>query len=302
MTHGKTIRIYLADGTATGIRHVELVNWTGQAVVCPRARIAKLAEWPESERPGVYLLFGDDPEGHRQRVYVGEAENVSDRLKRHANNKDFWTHVIFFTSKDENLTKSHVKYLESRIVELATKAGRVILENGNVPAAPALPRGERDSMEEFLGPVALLLTALGSPILQPVPSRSTPAPAVDGSSSVADIPLVFKVGKTGVDARGFATDEGFVVQAGSVGSTTGDSLRSGWSSLRDELVAQGDITVHGDNLRFEKDVLFSSPSAAAAILAGTQRNGRRDWRTEDGRSLHVLEQEMLDAEEEAPGD
>ncbi len=32
MALGKSIRIYLADATVTGIRYVELVNWTGLAL------------------------------------------------------------------------------------------------------------------------------------------------------------------------------------------------------------------------------------------------------------------------------
>ena len=39
---GKSIRIYLANGGVTGIRHGEIVNWTGQAIACPRTRFPEL--------------------------------------------------------------------------------------------------------------------------------------------------------------------------------------------------------------------------------------------------------------------
>ena len=163
MAHGRSIRIYLADGSASGIRHAEVVNWTGQAIVCPRARIAELSSWLESQRPGVYMLIGDDPEGTRPLAYIGEAENVLTRLKTHTKDdtKEFFDQVVFFTSKDENLTKSHVKYLEARMVTIALQVDRVTLKNGNAPNLPALPRADRDAMEEFLGPARLLLAALG---------------------------------------------------------------------------------------------------------------------------------------------
>jgi len=57
--HGRIIKILLEEGTPTGIRHAEVVNWTGQAVVCPRPRVAELSKWrDEVERPGVYFLLG----------------------------------------------------------------------------------------------------------------------------------------------------------------------------------------------------------------------------------------------------
>ena len=111
MTIGKSIRIYLADGTVTGIRHAELVNWTGQAIACPRNRIGELSGWDESKRPGVYFLFGYDDVVGQPIAYIGEAENVLYRLQSHVMNKDFWNEVVFFTYKDKNLTKAHVKYL-----------------------------------------------------------------------------------------------------------------------------------------------------------------------------------------------
>jgi hypothetical protein len=82
-SYGKTIRIYLADGTPTGIRHAELVNWTGQAIVCPRARVSELGTWDEARRPGVCFLVGDDDAETRPLVYIGEAENVLVRLQSH---------------------------------------------------------------------------------------------------------------------------------------------------------------------------------------------------------------------------
>src|SRR5262245_44807612 len=113
-TFGKSIRIYLKDGTVTGMKFGEVVNQTIQSIFCPRLRISELAGYTESKRPGVYFLLGKDDETNEPKAYIGEAENVYDRLQHHIANKEFWNEVIFFVSKDENLTKAHVKYLESR--------------------------------------------------------------------------------------------------------------------------------------------------------------------------------------------
>lgn len=289
MSYGKTIRIYLADGSPTGIRHAELVNWTGQAIVCPRSRIGELGKWAESQRPGVYFLFGADDSGSLPRVYIGEAENVLVRLQNHLSNKDFWGQVAFFTSKDENLTKSHVKYLEARLVQIAGSNGRCKLENGNAPALPSLPRSDRDAMEEFLEPLRVLLGSLGFLTLQPLPTASQPK-APEAEPPVTGTTLFFKLAKRGVDARGAVTDEGFVVYAGSVGDAKiRDSLSPGWRALRDELITSGTVKVEGKAIRFEKNGLFKSPSAAAAVLCSGVANGREMWKNEAGQTINQLE-------------
>ena len=216
MSYGKSIRIYLADGSPTGIRHAELVNWTGQAMVCPRSRLPELGKWHEAQRPGVYFLFGDDDSANLPTVYIGEAEHVFARLQNHLANKAFWSRVVFFTSKDENLTKAHVKYLEGRLVDIARSVGRCALANGNTPTLPALPRADRDAMEEFLEHLRVLLGALGYLVLQPLPGAPT------GESPTGEVmvgpKLFFKLPKRGVDGAGMATDEGFMVLAGSLGT------------------------------------------------------------------------------------
>ncbi len=150
MTRGHSIRIFLADGTVTGIRHAEVVNWTGQAVACPSNRVGDLKEWEESQRPGVYLLFGADEATGRAAGYIGEAEHVLDRMQDHLANKDFWNEIILFTNKDQNLTKAHVRYLESRLVDAAKLSKRYVVLNSTTPTAALLPRGDRDAMEDFL--------------------------------------------------------------------------------------------------------------------------------------------------------
>ena len=132
MELGRTIKIYLDNGSVTGIKHSEIVNWTGQAMASPRGMIKKLKDWTEAQRPGVYFLFGLDENGNES-VYIGESENVFERLIQHVGDpkKDFWDEVVFFTSRDENLTKAHVKFLESKLTLLAKNANRYNVLNGN---------------------------------------------------------------------------------------------------------------------------------------------------------------------------
>lgn len=300
---GRTIRIYLADGSPTGIRHAELVNWSVQAVVCPRGRVPALAKWSEAQRPGAYLLVGENGDGPL--AYIGESENVWKRLQDHIARKDFWRQVVFVTSKDDNLTKAHVKYIESRFQALAERAKRIPLDKGKTSEQPNLPKPDRDAMEEYIQSARILLSALGFPYLE-MPTQGTtikpsPSMATNGDGGLVGLKLTFTVKKTGVQAAGAVTDEGFVVFQGSVGSKVLlPTLPPGWTALRDQGITTGAIVVTDTGITFTKDMLFSSPSAAAAVLAGGNRNGRRDWRASDGRSLKDLEEAQAKDDQEPP--
>ena len=294
MSIGRTIRIYLDDGSITGIRHAEIVNWTGQAISAPRTQIKALAEWPESNKPGVYFLFGIDDLSGSQALYIGEAENVLDRLSSHLANKDFWNEVVFFTSKDENLTKSHVKYLESRLVELAKSANRYVLLNGNSPQLSSLPRGDRDSMEEFIGNLRTLLGVIGHKALEPVASHEQikeekvliPNPAE--ANTLQDFTLSHKKLK----ATAIVNNEGIVVLQGTeLSPKVNDSLAVGYRKLRQQLQDNGTIAEDNGRLFFTRDQLFTSPSQAAAIIVGYPINGRTHWLNAQGLSIKELEEQ-----------
>lgn len=297
MARGKSIRIYLADGTVTGIRHAEVVNWTGQAFICPRTRLTELAQWEQTRRPGVYALFGIDSDTAQPLAYIGEAENVYDRIQQHVGGKEFWNEVAFFTNKDENLTKAHIRYLESRFLEIAMMGRRYKLENGNTPQRPALPLSDRDSMEEYVDLARSLFGVLGHRILEPpVVQLITPLPSGPPGEEVEPTPTVNFVGTelflstSNLKAKAVLTDEGLVVRAGSKAAReVMDSLSAGYRRLREGLFTQGILIDDGDSLVFTSDQLFSSPSQAAAIIVGYSINGRHNWKDQSGRNLAAIE-------------
>lgn len=296
MPQGKSIRIHLTDGTVTGIRHAEVVNWTGQAIICPRTRVPDLADWNEATRPGVYILFGSDPDSEQPLAYVGEAENVYDRLHQQVASKEFWVETVFFSNKDQNLTKAHVKYLESRFLELASAGKRYKLENGNIPVQPALPRGDRDSMEEFIEQARGLLGVLGHRILEPPPAvkagvQSQPSAIATERHRENLVGVELFLHASNLSAKAVLTDEGLVVRAGSQAakdSTT--KLQLGYRKLRENLLAQGILSDAGAVLTFSSDQLFTSPSQAAAVIVGYSINGRYHWRDANGVSLSAIEE------------
>lgn len=297
MPFGKSIRIFLPDATVTGIRHAEIINRTGQAIACPRSRLDELKQWPETAKPGVYFLFEARLGDSKPMAYIGESENVAERLLTHDRKKDFWNDVVIFSNKDDNLSKSHIKYLESRLESLAKTADRYKLENGNTPTLSSLSRAERESMEELLEDIRLVLGTLGYPILEPLlqptltPSATTPTLYLSSSPSHE---FTFTVHK--LVARGIQTDEGFVLKQGSTASKTNtDSLSTKLVKLKEQLVADGRLATEDDHLLLTEDFLVSSSSYAAALIAGTARSGPQSWYSDDGKTLKELEDQAVES-------
>lgn len=117
----RSINIFLLDGETDGVRSAQIAMSTIHAIAFKRSQLARVrTEFKEVARPGVYLLLGENVEGERT-AYVGESEDVDARLQRHTtvDTNDFWIDTIAFVSKDENLTKSHARYVESLLIAAA---------------------------------------------------------------------------------------------------------------------------------------------------------------------------------------
>lgn len=284
MPLGQSIRIFLADGSVTGIRHAEVVNWTGQAIACPRNRIAELKQWAEAKRPGVYLLFGTTDAADTPAVYIGEAEDVFARLQDHLANKDFWNEIVLFTSKDENLTKAHVRYLESKLIDSARISKRYEVLNSNSSQAPLLPRGDRDAMESFIEQSRIMLGVLGHKVLEPLTASQDNS---DTTTAVAipktNVGTTLAISTKNIHASAILTDEGIVVLQGSQASlSAAESMSGSYRKIRDDLIQRGILVVADSAYRFSE-----------CVVVGYPVNGRDAWKTAEGLSIGQLEQNAV---------
>ncbi|WP_240493112.1 GIY-YIG nuclease family protein [Kushneria phosphatilytica] len=172
MTQGRSIRLFLVDGTPNGLLTAEIMNWTGHVLTGPRSKLSELVQRPECGRTGIYFLVGPDPDNSlRPLVYIGESDDVATRLKQHnrpedKGGKDFWERVCLITSKDQNLTKAHVKYLESLLIKNAGDVGRAKLINGTSHDYGNLPESDRADMAFFVEQIRIVLPVLGFDFLR----------------------------------------------------------------------------------------------------------------------------------------
>jgi hypothetical protein len=288
---GRSIRIFLADGSPTGLRHVEIANWSGQALACPRSRFSELAKWDESKRPGVYFLF-ENSAGDNNVAYIGESEDVFKRLADHDRKKEFWNEVIIFTSKDENLTKGHIKYLEARLVEISKDADRYKLENSNTPTKSTLPRADAAAMEEFVDNIRIILGSLSHRILESVSSSVSKPIFGTKEDSLINYEFHFKVNK--LIASGRVTDDGFLILKNSqIAHKSSNSMPCKNLIIKEQLITDGLLEDKGNHYLLIKDKLMSSSSYAAALVSGNSRSGPQSWKTSEGDFLKVIEEKLL---------
>jgi hypothetical protein len=273
-----SIKIFLPGGDPDGIRTIEKSNWSGAGIVIPRALIGEAKSRRELSRTGVYVLVGPPEESGLPRVYVGEGDPIKPRLEQHSAKKDFWTNCVAFTSKDENLNKAHVQYIESRLIATATQAKRCILDNGNAPALPSLSEADAADAEGFLSEIMLCFPLLG-------------LNAFTAAAPIQKNAKLLVISTKGIKAEGMESHDGFVVRAGS-GAVKAEvpSCHAYLKELRAALLSNGVLKTSADDFVFTQDYVFPSPSTAAGVVQGRSANGRMDWKTKDGKTLKDLQE------------
>ncbi|MEN3232721.1 GIY-YIG nuclease family protein [Methylobacterium ajmalii] len=207
-----------------------------------------------------------------------------DRIKSHSKDpsKEFWSRVCIVTSKDANLTKAHVRYLEHRFVELTKAADRANIANGNEPSRKALPESDIADMEFFISQVEVILPVVGFDFLRPKGKMPALIKREEGKQGPApsQVELVLSSGKHGYAARAIEVDGEITVLKGSTATTKTEFSANGYAPLRAQLISDGRLAASADPsfLVFTEDVAFASASAAAAVIKNRNTNGRTSWR------------------------
>lgn len=263
MIFGKTIKIFLIDGDPNGRMSCELSNWSGKAYKIPRIKIKDCIDRADLTSTGVYLLFGKTDDGKDQ-VYIGEAESILKRLNQQLTLKDFWNEAIVFISKDENLNKAHIKYLENRLYDIAKSAKRYIVDNSINPTQSSISESDRAEMEEFIEYIKMLVNTLGHKVFD---EKREFKPKQKEE-------IFYIKAARGADAQGEQTSDGFVVfKTSKAAASIVNSAPLNLTKLRDKLILDGIMVDNHNYFEFSDDYIFSSPSTAAAIIMGRNANG-----------------------------
>lgn len=275
MDFGRSLELFFVNGNPDGILAAKVFNWTGHILKAPRTQIKEALSRPEARHTGIYLLLGEN--NGEPFAYVGEGEVIADRIKQHEINRGWWETVIFISTAANELNKAHIRYLESRVINLAQAARVYALDNGNSPALPRLAEAVVANMEEFLDRLQLVLPAIGVPLLVNRVVQESKRPDDEETASLVEtVQFILRSPKRQVTAHARISEGQFVVLAGSQAAAwTG--VHTTYSVLSEKLTRDGVINNQASPGVFTVDYAFSSPSAAAAVCLGRAANGRTEW-------------------------
>jgi|SRR5699024_1387625 len=278
---GKTITLFLIDGEPNGRMTGELSNWTGKAYKIPRTRVKNSGDRSELKNTGIYMLFGRQ-EDHQNNVYIGEAENVFKRLGQQLAAKEFWTEAVIFISKDENLNKAHIKYLENRLYQIAQNRNRYNIKNSTIPAKPSISEPDEAEMEAFISNIKILTNTLGHKVFEE--KREIQLKGTQKQN------IFYINAARGAEASGEPTSEGFVIFEGSkLAYTEVDSVPHHVHQLRNRLIEEKVVSKKDQEYVLTEDYLASSPSTAAALVTGRSANGLIEWKLNNNKTLKKYE-------------
>lgn len=266
MTKGKTITTYLVDGNPNGIRTCFISNKICKAIVIPRVKPLDAKKRSELQQPAIYILLSDSED----KIYIGETEDFLSRIRDHETKKSFWGLAIIFVSKDNDLTKSDVKYLEYLAIGQAQSISRYNLEENKTSPKPTnLPEHQLAFIEAFFEDVCILATFLGIPVFEKVKRQNRE---------------LFYCRNKNTEAIGFYSENGFTVLKGSKMPNTPTPSYSN-KVARSEKLSTSSTSINTNQLELTKDLTFKSPSAASSFCFGNLSNGWIAWVNSENQSL-----------------
>ena len=281
---GFKITTYFPSGEPSGLKTIEKSNWIGICTAFPRSRFSEAKKSPEVNKPGVYILKGNQDDKPFPKIYVGEGDPILGRLISHESKKEWWDTCITLTSKDGTLNKSHIQYIESRLIKIARSGSRCMIDNRNEPTEPSMTNADRDEAEVFLENFIQCATSVGLEIL--ITTEKMTKNLHDNQIALRS---KLELKSKGLTASGIEIPEGFLVFKGSqadtkesVGLDSMDRIRRAY------LVSGGVLKEKNGKYEFSKDYLFTSPTLAATAILGAPAPGPLRWKNTDGVCLRDL--------------
>lgn len=280
------------DGDVTGRIKCTMPGWSGLAYKIPRIYLDKCKDREQLKQSGVYFLFGKN-NFDEDAVYIGQAgirkngEGVLFRVAEHLKDDFYFNEAVMFTTSGNSWGPTEISYLENKFTNLAIDTNRYKVQNGNDPNPGNVTEEKEAELEIYVEQFKIMLGVLGYRIF--VPLVKTPESVVEEHDDELILGLSRKIKRSqrNIEAYCKRTNEGFVVLAGSqIEETDSGSIPNVIKELRERCKQNNEIK---DGV-LTRNYLFKSPSYAASFVLGMTTNGKVDWKTEDGTSLKMIEE------------
>ena len=291
---GKTITLFLMDGSATGRIKCTLANWTGVAYKIPKTKIDSCRERNDLKQSGVYFLFGTSDETGKSVVYIGQAgarkkgEGILSRIQEHKRNpkKEYWTEAVIFTTSNDSFGATEISYLENSFCNMARDAERYVVKNSNDPTPGHITEEKKSELEEFIDNSRIIMGTLGHRVFEPLVDdidRNSQGEAKENEEQFLFFKLKPRKSERQIEAFGKETVEGFVVLKGSMISTTENE------NLSLEVKKARKKALIDEKGILQENILLHNPSFAAAFVVGRSFSGNVAWKNQAGETLKEIE-------------
>lgn len=150
-----TINIFVPEGDPDGLRIIDRLRSSNKFIVFPRTKWEEIKARPEFRGAGLYILTGYDEkyDDDLPTIYIGQADNIRNRIEQHIKGKDFWEKAVVFTSSNDRFNATHAKWLEYSLVKRVFETNRSHVDNGNSPAEPSISESEKAEMKILLAEI-----------------------------------------------------------------------------------------------------------------------------------------------------
>lgn len=203
MAKAKTINMLLNDGTLNGVISMENSSWhKGELYSAPRDSVDDLISTDACARYGVYLLLSEDM------VYIGQASDLSKRIKQHIIGKAWWERVVILTTSDDSLNRGDLDYIEAYLIALASKAGRLDCDNKNTGNKANLKKFREVEMQQYLEEALFLLELIGINVFRAAHQKTAPKVGTELISTVVNVPADQRAIREKKEAIQFLSDNG----------------------------------------------------------------------------------------------
>ena len=288
---GRTINVFLMDGTPDGKIKCTIGNWIGVVYKIPIKELDSCREREELKYSGVYFLIGASDKDSEPVIYVGQArsrkngEGTNQRLnEHHSKSKDFfWSEAIVLTTSNNSLGATEISYLENRFFSLANEAHRY----NNEPPKGNVTEEKESELEEFIENARLVMSVLGRRVFEPIVKKSAKQNNLPVTPVTTNVIFLIKQEIKGdkVNARAIRTPEGIVVLSGS--KLREKPVRSCPKDAKANRRKYRDLI--DENHILQADILFDTPSSAAKFVLLRSANGNTEWKTKEGITLSQYE-------------
>lgn len=283
MNKWRSIITFLVDWTTSWIKTVEFSNKLIKWISIPRKDLKEALKRKELDNSWVYFLLWED-ESWNDLAYIWQATVLKKRINDHNRdiNKDFWNYAVIFTFKDWTLNESDINFLEKELIREAKKVWRYKIKNWNSWNNWLIQEYRIPDMLWFIEDLQILLSNLWFNVLKELINKKE----LNNNSNI------FYFNWRWSDAKWLYTEEWFVILKWSkwpleVQESVEKNKHYAYRN-RPKLLLKGIIKNVENQIVFQKDYLFSSPSSAANLIWWWSYNGWITWKNDNWETLDEI--------------